>query len=198
MFMSDIQAAYTTREDWLNAFMQLALPVFESVGSPIPDNVRVSVGFPSHGMRGKAIGQCFSDAVSRDGHFEIFIHPNLQGDTSYVASTLTHELVHAAVGLKAGHGVVFKRCAVALGLGGKMTATVATAAWHDWADDILKQIGDMPGASLDVYAQKKKQTTRMIKFECGECGFTLRTSAKWADACQRCPDPECGGAMQEG
>lgn len=36
---------YTTREDYLNAFIEAARPHFERVNAPLPANVRVAVGF---------------------------------------------------------------------------------------------------------------------------------------------------------
>jgi hypothetical protein len=40
-----------------------------------------------------------------------------------IAAILAHELVHAAVGIPAGHGKAFKRVALGLGLVGPMRAT---------------------------------------------------------------------------
>ena len=40
---------------------------------------------------------------------------------------------------------------------------------------------DYPHSTLDATKVKrdKKQGTRMVKVECGECGYTLRTTKKW-------------------
>jgi hypothetical protein len=51
---------YETREEWLNAFVNAARPVFEAQGTPIPLNTRVSVGFPSTGYKSSVIGECWS------------------------------------------------------------------------------------------------------------------------------------------
>lgn len=185
-----------TREQWLNRFAEEAHPFFEAAGHPLPENVRISIGFTSGGTRGKSIGECWGSIASRDGHFEIFLRPSLDSD-SRVADVLTHELVHAAVGLQCGHSGAFKRCAVALGLGGKMTATMATDAWRAWADPILDALGPMPGAPLqEMRRAKPKQGTRMIKCECDQCGFIFRTSRSHLLASLRCPDPDCDGQMQ--
>ena len=87
-----------------------------------------TIGFTSAGQRGKRIGECWSDLASADGAFEIFIVPGID-DAARIAGILTHELVHAAVGLKAGHGAVFAKAARALGLEGKMTATTEGPEW---------------------------------------------------------------------
>lgn len=187
---------FSTREEWLNAFAREAAPQFEEAGFPLPSNVRISIGFPSAGAKGRAIGECWASVCSSDGHFEIFLKPTLETD-SRIADVLTHELVHAAVGLDKKHGPVFKRCATKLGLGGKMTATVATDAWHAWAEPILAKLGPMPGAPLaDMTTGKKKQTTRLIKCQCDACGFTFRATRQWLLDAMRCPDPDCDGAIQ--
>lgn len=189
---------FSTREEWLNAFVQEARPQFEEAGAPIPTNVRVSIGFTSKGARSKRIGECWSDNCSADGTFEIFIVPGTESE-SRIADILTHELIHAAVGLEAGHKAPFKRVAVALGLEGKMTATTAGDLWHAWADPVLMKLGKMPHAALTgggVSTAPKKQTTRMLKCECDCCGFTFRASNQWASVeSLRCPDPACDGQV---
>lgn len=191
---------YKTREQWLNAFVAASRKHFKRVEAELPETIRVAIGFTSAGARGKRIGECWSDACSKDGAFEIFIVPGLDGsdDASRIADILTHELVHAAVGIKAGHGPAFRKVATALGLEGKMTATTAGAAWHEWADPIVDRLGPLPHATLNPGAEttKKKQTTRLLKCECDDCGFTFRASAKWAlETAEelRCPDPGCDG-----
>lgn len=193
---------FKTREEWLNAFVKASRRHFKKVGAELPETVRVSIGFTSGGARAKAIGQCWSNTCSEDGAFEIFIIPQFDGseDASRIADILTHELVHAAVGIPAGHGPEFKKVAVALGLEGKMTATVAGEKWHEWADPIVAKLGALPHARLDPGADttKKKQTTRLIKCECEDCGFVFRASAKWAlETAEelRCPDPSCDGGV---
>lgn len=189
-----------TREAWLNAFAIAARPQFERVGFPLPRNVRISIGFPSGGMRGKAIGECWGEIASKDGHFEIFLRPSLETDER-MADVLTHELVHAAVGLEAKHGKLFKQCATALGLEGKMTATVAGAKWRSWAKPVLAELGPCPRAPLsELKNGKKKQTTRMLKCVCDACAFTFRTSRQQLDSSPdglSCPVPSCSGAIIE-
>lgn len=197
--MTDYQ--YETREAWLNAFVALARPQFDRVGAPLPDKVRVSVGFTSHGVRSNRIGECWHDAASADGHFEIFIKPTIETDAR-IADILTHELVHAAVGIDAGHGPAFKRVAEALGLRGKMTSTTASSEWYVWALPVLEIVGPMPyGALTDGKSTAKpKQSTNLLKCQCDACGFTARVTAKWINAAlasgsMRCPDAGCDGTF---
>ncbi|HEY7822709.1 MAG TPA: transcription elongation protein SprT [Acidimicrobiia bacterium] len=190
---------FKTREEWLMAFTKASRPVFKKLGYEIPDNVRMSVGFTSTGARGKRIGECWSDLCSEDGAFEIFIDPKI-GDASRVADILTHELIHATVGLAAGHKKPFVDCMKAVGLIGKPTATTAGVDWHKWADPIIEKLGALPHAAIKPSNGAKKQSTRMIKCECPDCGFTMRTTAKWLETVSwvRCPDPNCGASMDIG
>lgn len=192
------------REDWLNAFAQAAArPFMELSGYAIPDNVRISVGFPLTGSKkSKAIGQCWDYTASKDGHFEIFIHPKL-GDTKEVAAVLTHELVHAVVGLEAKHGPEFKGVFHKVGMTGKATQCATGEAWAQWALPVLADLGDIPHAALDGGRSNapKEQKNRQMKAECDACGFIFRASRqRFQQAIDehggvRCPTPDCDGVL---
>jgi hypothetical protein len=187
-----------TREQWLNAFANAARPQFEELGSPLPETIRMSVGFPSQGQRSNVIGQCWYPEATEDKVCEIFIRPSLQSDSRRIAGVLTHELVHAA-GHK-GHGADFAKVAKGLGLGGKMTATIETDDFYAWADPLIEELGPFPGAALDgmqLAGGKKKQGTRMIKMVCGDCDWSFRTAQKNIDAmtdhtCLACGEGQLG------
>lgn len=188
-----------TREEWLNAFAKRAAPQFEEAGYPIPSNVRMSVGFPSTGRKGKRIGECWASSCSKDETFEIFIHPTL-AESTRVAGVLTHELVHAAVGLDQKHGPVFKGCATKLGLEGKMTATTEGEAFHKWAGPILDVLGPIPHGELDSMGTGRapsESRNRHIKCECA-CGVKFRMSRTTIEAMEgiRCPDTFCDGHIE--
>ena len=212
---------YKTREEWLNAFLTAARPEFKKHGNPIPKKVRVSIGFSSKGSKGSRIGECWSSVCSGDETFEIFIEPG-QHEVSRIAGILTHELIHAAVGLAAGHGPAFRKMALALGLTGKMTATTEGEAWHVWADPIVKSLGKIPHASLrDPSGRVQRsapspdggggeieiQTTagpvqknRQLKLECTACGFICRASNSTIERVEEhggliCVDPTCDGDL---
>lgn len=188
---------FKTREQWLNAFVKGARPVFKRAGYELPANIRCTVGFTSSGQRGKAIGEVHDARASGDGHFEIFIKPSL-GDASRQADVLTHELVHVAVGLDKKHGREFQVAMKAVGLGGKATATIATPEWHAWADPILMKIGPLPHSALED-VKVKKQSTRLIKCTCSTCGFVFRTTNKWIEETGedlQCPDKSCCGDVE--
>ena len=169
------------REAWLVALASRLHPLFRDNGAVYPERIRFTCGWPSRGAgaRRKTVGQCFDASASADNHVEIIIGMSLD-DPMTVADTLAHELVHACVGVEAGHGPAFRQLALAIGLEGKMTATTAGEAFKQYAQPILDGLGPYPHAELD-YSSVKKQTTRMIRATCAECGYAVRLTRKWLD-----------------
>src|SRR5579862_3537206 len=113
---------YPTREQYLMVATELLRPVFKRAGQELPA-VRVSVGWPSShplSATSRAVGECWDKSAATDKVAQIFISPYL-GDAYDAVDTLAHELVHAVLGHEAGHGPVFKKLALAIGLKGKMT-----------------------------------------------------------------------------
>ena len=179
------------RETWLNQIAVALLPTFKGHGYEIP-KVRLAVGFPSTGRKGRRIGECWDSTASKDGVFEIMIRPD-QDDPVEVAQILTHELCHAAVGIPAGHGPLFRKVARAMLLEGRLTATVAGAAFKAFIAPILDAVGPLPHKRLNlggVGTGPKKQSARMIKCTCPECGYLVRTTQKWLDdvGAPHCPE----------
>lgn len=192
------------RESWLNRMAAGMAPLFAALGPPLPGRVRVAIGFTSAGRKGKAIGECWDNRLSADGHFEIFIRPDLahapDAMPAQIAAILAHELVHAAVGIAAGHGKTFKRIALGLGLIGPMRATTPGDAFLVVIAPILDAAGPLPHARLDTGGETtapKKQAARMLKCECATCGYTVRTARKWLETvgAPLCP-AEGHGAMR--
>ena len=52
-------ASSLVRHEWLEAAVRLLRPRFTGAGYTVPDNVRVSIGFPKNSY-GHCIGQCWS------------------------------------------------------------------------------------------------------------------------------------------
>lgn len=172
-----------TREQWLNNAAKALVPHFKKAGYEMPTNVRMTCGFPHTKAFGKKqrIGECWAAEASGDKHFEVFISPVLS-DPMKVLGTLVHELVHATVGLKHGHKKPFAECARKMLLEGKLTATTTGKAFaKQIGNPVLKALGKYPHARLNGTVKEKKQTTRLIKCVCEECGYTIRTTRGWLD-----------------
>lgn len=165
-----------TREQWLQKAIKICnTKLFKQSGYEIPA-IKVSVGFPGGGSSGKAIGQHWHPEASDDKLGSIFISPVLD-EADDVLGTLVHELVHAVVGNEAGHGPEFKKCALAVGLVGKMRATTAGDELKQFFVVVIEKIGEYPHRKLNLAMRPvKKQTTRMIKCECPDCGYIARTA----------------------
>ena len=181
-----------TREQWLNKVAELLKKtVFKRAGYDLGlIRYRIGCGLPN-GVRAfgnrRTIGQCWTHSVSADKTHEIFISPTVD-DSLQVAHTLAHELCHAVVGVDHGHDKVFRKCAKAIGLAGKMTATEPTEVFAKFLKAKLKKLGAYPHQKMDV-TKRKKQTTRMIKLECPCCGYTVRASGTWIlIGLPKCPD----------
>ena len=185
----------TTREEWLGKAMQELRKDFGNAGFTLPEKVRVSCGLPSHGAfatRKRVIGQAWATESSRDRHFEVFVSPTLDKPFA-VLSTLAHELVHVAVGIKAGHRGDFVKCAAAVGLQGPWTSTTAGDRLASRLNGLVKKLGKYPHGSLDKMTDgRKKQTTRLIKVGCPACGYTTRITMVWImTGIPCCPNEAC-------
>ena len=181
---------HQTREAWLNYVAQRIAPMFEKLGAPLPAQLRIAIGFTSSGRRSRTIGECWDNQCSEDRHFEIFIRPDL-GDSKdlmpmQVAEILGHELVHAAVGVAAGHGKEFRRVATGIGLVGQMKATTAGPEFEKAMQPILAAAGPLPHGRLHLNvgasshsSRRKKPYSGRIRCACDNCGYTVHTTRKW-------------------
>jgi hypothetical protein len=168
------------REQWLMQGVDMLRPHFQAAGFPLPAKIRVSCSFPSRNVR-KVEGQCWPASASADEHFEILVSP-IEDDTLEVLGTLAHELAHAATpGAK--HGAKFVKCARALHLEGKPKQCGAGPAFkHHLGDELVKALGKYPHGALKLAEiNRTKQTTRMIKCACSQCGYTCRTTRAWLE-----------------
>lgn len=187
------------RETWLNQLASKMAPRFEELGKPIP-RFRVAVGWTSAGNVSNVGGECWHSSNSADGVFEILVAPILD-DNMNVAATLAHELGHAAAGFKHGHKGDFATLMSALGLVRPFASSVPGPAFQEWVRPFLAELGQIPHARIMLHPErspveggdeaegeeeggssnaKKKQSTRMLKAYCEECGYTVRLSKKWA------------------
>jgi hypothetical protein len=156
------------REEWLNKMSTELLKIIEKNGYDVNKKIRISCGLPSRrafGAKQKTIGQCWNKNLSADQTYEIFISPTID-DSIQVSETLIHELIHAVVGIDKGHGSEFKKCAMASGLTGKMTATTGTQELKTYIEEKIIFMGEYPHRKID-YNQIKRQSTRLVKVFCG-------------------------------
>src|SRR6266436_8231072 len=158
---------HQTREAWLNYIAERMAPVFEKLGAPLPAQLRIAIGFTSSGRRSRSIGECWDSQCSEDRHFEIFIRPDL-GESKdllpmQVAAILGHELVHAVVGVAAGHRKEFRRVARGIGLVGQMAATTAGPEFEKAMRPILEAAGSLPHGRLDVTSGGSSHSNRRKK-----------------------------------
>lgn len=187
--LSDTELAATIRNRglWLNRLKTETASWFEEKGYPLPP-CRLSVGFPSRGRK-RVMGQCWTDSLSADGHHEIFINP-IVDDSLFAAEIVLHELIHAAVGIAAGHRGPFAKLATALGLVGPMTSTRAGNECRRRLAVVLEKIGPIPHGALRhdgvggdpeprLSTAPKPQQARQMKVFCPDCGYIARVSRMW-------------------
>lgn len=170
--MSKSKTTIATREQWLNAVaIAAAKEIFEPAGYTVPDKIRYTCGFPSKSAlsrRNQRIGECWADTASGDGSFEISVSPVI-ADAVRAADILVHEMVHATVGLACGHRGAFAKCAKAVGLEGKMTATVAGEQLKAKLTAIINKVGQYPHAALRASFGRRASGSGMVKVFCPHC-----------------------------
>ena len=196
-----------TRERWLRQAIETFRPRFVEIGFPLPERIRISVGFGSIGARQEnavVLGVTYKSTCSADGVNEVFISPE-DADTASMLATVLHELIHVALDNEDGHKGRFAEAATRLGFEGKMTETTASITLAADLISVAAELGEYPGAKLNlpsrvraeipvgpdgrpirIHSGAGPQTSRMIKVSCqdGECearGYTARVARKWLD-----------------
>jgi len=185
------------REEWLEQAANRLHLFLDEIDIDMPSRFRLSCGWPcKHALAKKRrIGECHAKESSLDKVNEIFISPWLD-DPIEVLTTALHELIHAADNCQSGHKGFFRRTWKALGFTGKTTECLAGPELTERLNGVLAEIGPYPQHKLDpaTFGKEKKDGTRMLKVECPECGYTVRTTAKWIEVgLPVCP---CGTTMQ--
>ena len=186
----------TEREIWFNKALPLLDDlVFKPAGEKIPDLVRIGVG-SLNGRKTKTLGVCFSQAASEQKTIEITLNPTLN-DSQEVLAVICHEVIHAVDNNLNGtslwgHKGQFRTIALAIGLEGKMTSTVAGKDLAVKIDSIIGKIGNYPHATMKF--APAKQGTRLLKIFC-DCSFAFRVSAKQANRMLVTDCPCCTGIL---
>jgi hypothetical protein len=159
------------REEWLMQAVEQIKPIFERMGYQVP-TVKVSVGFPSSGSKGRHLGQCWSTKSSADGMNQIFIAPHLPTPIE-VIDTLVHELVHAVDDCQSGHGDNFKRIAKDIGLKGPMRSA---GAGEELMKDLIKiadLLGNFPHGRLIIPRATSNAAVKRPGARCSTCGYEI-------------------------
>lgn len=158
------------RESWLAAALVELRPMFADQGIGLPENLRISCGWPVRGGMSKkkrVLGECWKAEAAVDGINQIFVSPWVSNPVEVLA-ILVHELIHAALpGAK--HGAEFKGAMKKVGLVGKATATQAGDDLLVVLTDLAGKLGDYDNSQLglDIPADSPKpQTSRQRKIFC--------------------------------
>lgn len=197
LVVDDLSAAHKTREDWLTSAVNSLRPMFESANIPLAENIRVACGFPSTATRSGTVSEIWADTASRDGTKEILISPVLDDPAEVLAALISRLCAaHPSVG-SLRNGPDYAAAARLMGLEPLRTDWKSSRGNADFKivyGELLGQLGIYPHAALVPGGGRKKQTTRMLKGECAECGYTIRLTQKWAS--KGLPSCCCGGGFR--
>ena len=175
------------RETYLNLIIDKAELIFAENDydlKALRAKIMVACGYPPNtriGAKFDTLGVHISPKASSIGKHEIFINPVVD-DTYNVIDILLHELVHAVqtdlYPESKSHGKEFVSICKKVGMNGNRKYTQACAG-KDLAVIIqawIKDIGNYPHGSINLKADRKKQSTRNLLLWCPECNWSLRTS----------------------
>lgn len=165
------------REAWLAAGADVLCSWLLAAGYPVHAKYRCACGFPSKGATGarsRTLGQAWDPDVSAGQVAEVLISPVLAVPVDVLA-VLIHELIHVATP-KAGHKGPFRKAAAAVGLTGKMTATVAGPELASRLNTLAVELGPYPHDALTP-ATRGSKGSRLLLVTCG-CGIKARMSQK--------------------
>jgi len=166
-------SAESDRELWLTSVGRDLAETIIPFAS-VPDDWHVSCGWAPKSAK-KVLGVCFKRSESADGTNQIFITPN-ESNPVRVAAILLHELIHAADDCESGHRGAFSAWAREAGFETPLTKLHISKELEERLAKLVERHGAYPHPAIRR-VDEKKQTTRMLKVECGECGFLFRCSA---------------------
>ena len=153
---------------WLEkATQELQKQVFTPAKLRVPTKLRLNVGsMTGKGDRNHTLGCCYRKDVAHGVNMiTLNISTTQAKNSARVLDVLVHELIHAIDNNKHGHKGEFKKMALAVGLEGKMTATVATKKLKKTLNGIVKKIGKFPTKAVSLEGLQK-DVNRNLKLEC--------------------------------
>lgn len=171
---------------------------------------KLTYGVGQPGLRGVTYFQAWKDGDKEIPFVEVCAAG--QSDSIQLAGTTIHEIGHVLAGLGAGHSSDWKNACGKLGL---RRIKAAGTVYHlsNFEPDIRIQIANLI-KSLDKAQPNFKRMSgravkpapcpagigtrggksrgagsgsRMLKFQCNDCGAVWRMSAKWAESVECCP-----------
>jgi hypothetical protein len=182
------------RERWLQRAISRYIKRWAKLGVTVPQDVRVTCGFPGGGSPSKRIGECWPRSRSLQGVNEVFINPILE-NSSAVLNVLGHELVHAADDCQHKHGPAFSRLCALVGYSGGKAAQAEAKSALEFQASVVKALGAYPHAAVTLVKKAQKENTGLHKFECGNGqGDVLYSTAKKVEEqgvpkCRCCDEP---------
>ena len=175
-----MSTTHATREQWLAAALEAMKPVAATLtGQNMADRIRIGVGFPSTYRRSGTLAECWPDVDSGDAHAEVIISPTI-ADPVEVFARLLGQALRTLPGAMSIASVSYREAfdAVHLTVGADKNAILYSDAFYDQWESLIAALGDYPHAELSV-AVRKTQSTRMLKLQCPQCGYIIRTTGKW-------------------
>lgn len=121
----------------------------------------------------------------------------LKKAAAFFATALARELVHAAVGIRAGKGSLYRKVALGIGLTGPVRNPNPGSAFLALAAPILEAVARLPHARLladrkpdtgpeaaedaPLTTRPRQQASGHVKCVCPACGYLVLTTRKWLD-----------------
>lgn len=190
---SNSKSSNTSRDNWLAGIANAMTSWFDELGFPTPA-FEVRTGFPSSGRRSSNVTESWSD--DNGDSYIIFVRPDCS-DEMLVAAGLAFQLCRISVGRKDSHGHLFRHLATSIGLKGTKTESPPGLLFKEIAKPLIAKSGPLPGPAIAPKLKNAgtRQTTRLLKVSCKNCGYVARVSRKWLD---EVGPPKCPlhGAMQ--
>ena len=138
-----------TREEWLLKAIEILRADLQHI-TPLPSRIEILDDWPDgvgYTESGSIFGACFDlSGYDGSGYPSIFITP-LFSDPLEILKTLVHELIHASIGCKYQHGLLFQNPAALIGLKplhNKWTTTFADKKLQVRLGEIADILGPYP------------------------------------------------------
>lgn len=174
------QRTIRTREEWLSEVASAMSGWFDDLDFPLPP-FQVRSGLPSSGRRGANTAETWTQ---EDGQSHVIIVRPDRKDAVEVAAAIAHQMCHIASGPRDDHGHLFRHLAVSIGLRGRRTESRPGAVFEELIRSVIEQVGELPTPEWELASSPTtaKQTARLIKVACRDCGYIARVSRKWLDS----------------